>query len=123
MWHRDQIGTRDHRADALPFVGGEHDLGSAHDRARTLNSNLPTAWFAGAWLKIWRGETELGLRYFAHVTRLGLFEPAENIARVFQENFRGGRQGNRALIPLKHLDAEREFQLMNVLADGRLRNE
>jgi hypothetical protein len=57
----------------LAFVGGEHDLGSAHDRTLALNSNLPTGWFADAWLKIWRGE--LGLRHFAHVKRLGPFEP------------------------------------------------
>ena len=70
-------------------------------------------------------EREFAAKRFLHGFRrsLGLFEPAENIARVFQQSFRGRRQGNRAPIPLKHLDAERELQLMNVLADGRLRDE
>jgi tetratricopeptide (TPR) repeat protein len=61
---------------ALAFVGGEQDIVSAHvDRALTLNPNLPTAWFADAWLRIWRGEPEIALRHFAHVTRLSPFEP------------------------------------------------
>jgi len=60
----------------LAFVGGEQDIGSALvDRALTLNPNLPTAWYADAWLRIWRGESEIALRHFAHVTRLSPFEP------------------------------------------------
>jgi TolB-like protein len=61
---------------ALAFVGGEQDIGSAYiDRALTLNPNLPTAWFADAWLRIWRGEPEIALRHFTHLTRLSPFEP------------------------------------------------
>ena len=61
---------------AVAFVGGEHGVGTAHvERALTLNPNLPTAWYADAWLTIWRGEPELALRHFTHLTRLSPFEP------------------------------------------------
>ena len=60
----------------LAFVGGEQDIGSAYvDRALKLNPNLPSAWYADAWLRIWRGEPEIALRHFAHVARLSPFEP------------------------------------------------
>lgn len=61
---------------ALAFVGGEQDIGSALvDRALKLNPNLPSAWYADAWLRIWRGEPETALRHFVHVARLSPFEP------------------------------------------------
>jgi len=60
----------------LAYVCGEQDIGSGHvDRALTLNPNLPTAWYADAWLRIWRGESEIALRHFGHVARLSPFEP------------------------------------------------
>jgi len=50
----------------LAYVCGEPDSGSANvDRALTLNPNLPTAWYADAWLRIWRGEPEIALRHFS----------------------------------------------------------
>jgi hypothetical protein len=61
---------------ALAFVGGEQDIGSAYvDRALKLNPNLPSAWYADAWLRIWRGEPEIALRHFVDVARLSPFEP------------------------------------------------
>jgi tetratricopeptide (TPR) repeat protein len=68
---------------ALAFVGGDQDAGGALvDRALTLNPNLATAWYADAWLRIWRGEPETALRHFAHVTRLSPFEPMMGVIKA-----------------------------------------
>src|SRR5262245_22038576 len=64
-WHR--VGY------TLAVVGGEQDNGSAYiDRALTHNPTHPLAWFGDAWLRIWRGEPEIALRHFTHLTRLSL---------------------------------------------------
>jgi TolB-like protein len=67
---------------SLVYVGGELDIGGAHvDRALKLNPNLATAWFTDAWVTIWRGEPEIALRHFVHVTRLSPFEPMMSLIK------------------------------------------
>jgi TolB-like protein/tetratricopeptide (TPR) repeat protein len=61
---------------ALAYVEADLDAGGVFiERAFALNPNLAFAWFANAWLRIFRGEPELALSDFAHVRRLSPFEP------------------------------------------------
>ncbi|NMF89007.1 winged helix-turn-helix domain-containing tetratricopeptide repeat protein [Aromatoleum petrolei] len=58
-----------HLADDLP--GGIALL----DRALVLNPNLAAAWFLGAFLRLWHGETEEAVEHFAHAMRLSPLDP------------------------------------------------
>src|SRR5690606_1187054 len=66
--------------DAVALTRGGHayshfarDLDSGVDfldRALLLNPNLASAWFLGAFLRIWRGEPEEAIGRFEHAMRL-----------------------------------------------------
>lgn len=71
--------------DALALTRGGHAL--AHftgdmdggvellERALVLNPNLAAAWFLGAYLRVWRGDTDGAIDYFAHAMRLSPLDP------------------------------------------------
>jgi tetratricopeptide (TPR) repeat protein len=68
------------KTDAVALTRGGHAL--AHftrdldtgvdflDKALVLNPNLASAWFLGAYLRIWRGEPEEAIKRFEHAMRL-----------------------------------------------------
>lgn len=73
------------RNDAVALTRGGHAL--AHftrdldagidflDKALVLNTNLASAWFLGAFLRIWRGEADEAIRRFEHAMRLSPLDP------------------------------------------------
>ncbi len=68
------------KTDAVALTRGGHAL--AHftrdldtgvdflDKALVLNPNLASAWFLGAYLRVWRGEPEKAIKRFEHAMRL-----------------------------------------------------
>jgi len=72
-------------ADALALTRGGHALGhlagdleggvALLDKALLLNPNLAAAWFLGAFLRLWRGETNSAIDYFTHAMRLSPLDP------------------------------------------------
>jgi len=50
------------------------------DRALTLNPNIPAAWLVGGWTKMYRGEAETAIGYFARAIRFNPLDPL--IARM-----------------------------------------
>lgn len=61
---------------ALAHLAGELSIGIALlDKARTLNPNLAAAWFLGAFLRLWHGETESAIEYFTHAMRFSPLDP------------------------------------------------
>jgi TolB-like protein/DNA-binding winged helix-turn-helix (wHTH) protein len=73
------------RGDAVALTRGGHSL--AHlagdigggialiDRALVLNPNLASAWFLGAFLRVWHGETEDAIEFFTRAMRLSPLDP------------------------------------------------
>lgn len=73
------------RGDAVALTRGGHAL--AHlagdmaggialiDRALVLNPNLASAWFLGAFLRVWHGETEDAIASFTRAMRLSPLDP------------------------------------------------
>jgi tetratricopeptide (TPR) repeat protein len=45
------------------------------ERALVLNPNLAAAWFLGAYLRVWRGDIDGAIEYFAHAMRLSPLDP------------------------------------------------
>jgi TolB-like protein len=45
------------------------------DKALALNPNLAAAWFLGAFLRLWHGETAEAIEHFTHVMRLSPLDP------------------------------------------------
>jgi tetratricopeptide (TPR) repeat protein len=45
------------------------------DKALALNPNLAAAWFLGAYLRLWHGETDAAIEHFAHAMRLSPLDP------------------------------------------------
>ena len=63
-------------AFALAYVVGDLDDGAAFiDRALALNPNLAAAWKISGWVRIFLGEHEGALEYFAHCMRLSPLDP------------------------------------------------
>lgn len=61
---------------ALSHLAGDLKGGIALlDKALALNPNLAAAWFLGAFLRLWGGETEAALEYFEHAMRLSPLDP------------------------------------------------
>lgn len=61
---------------ALGHLAGDVAGGIALvDRALMLNPNLAAAWFLGAFLRLWQGETEEALASFTHAMRLSPLDP------------------------------------------------
>ena len=62
---------------ALAFVAQEFDDATAFmDRGLAVNANLAQAWMLSAWLRVWRGEPDLGLEHVAHAMRLSPLDPS-----------------------------------------------
>jgi len=71
--------------DALALTRGGHALGHLHgdleggaallERALVLNPNLAAAWFLGAFLRLWSGDTDSAIEYFTHAMRLSPLDP------------------------------------------------
>jgi len=56
---------------ALAHFTGDLDQGIALiDRALALNTNLASAWFLGAFLRLWRGDPDAAIERFKHAMRL-----------------------------------------------------
>ena len=61
---------------ALNHLAGDLNGGIALlDRALLLNPNLAAAWFLGAFLKIWQGETDTAIEYLTRAMRLSPLDP------------------------------------------------
>lgn len=73
------------RDDAVALTRGGHALGhlagdldggiALIDRALLLNPSFAPAWFLGGFLRVFRGETESGMKHFAHAVRLSPLDP------------------------------------------------
>ncbi len=71
--------------DAVALTRGGHTLahlaGDFHggiallDKALLLNPNLAAAWFLGAYLRLWHGETTSSITYFERAMRLSPLDP------------------------------------------------
>jgi TolB-like protein len=60
----------------LGHLAGDLDGGIALlDRALALNPNLAAAWFLGAYLRVWHGETDAAIEHFTHAMRLSPLDP------------------------------------------------
>lgn len=61
---------------ALAHLAGDYEGGIALlDKALLLNPNLAAAWFLGAFLRLWHGETASSIKYFEHAMRLSPLDP------------------------------------------------
>ncbi|VVM37498.1 Transcriptional regulator HilA [Pseudomonas fluorescens] len=61
---------------ALGYLGGDLPGGIALlDKALMLNPNLAAAWFLGAFLRLWHGETDAAIEHFTHAMRLSPVDP------------------------------------------------
>lgn len=67
-------------AYGLSVVVGDLDYAAAViDRALLLNPNLMQAWLASGWIRVRRGETELGLEQLARARRLSPIDPVSYV--------------------------------------------
>ncbi|NWB98664.1 winged helix-turn-helix domain-containing protein [Pseudomonas gingeri] len=79
----------------LSYLAGDHQGGIALlDRALMLNPNLAAAWYLGAFLRLWQGETDAAIEYFTHAMRLSPLDPelyrmqaGMAVAHLFVERF------------------------------------
>ncbi len=61
---------------ALGHLAGDLNGGIALlDRALVLNPNLAAAWFLGAYLRVWHGETDGAVEHFMRAMRLSPLDP------------------------------------------------
>nr|WP_305111851.1 winged helix-turn-helix domain-containing protein [Shinella lacus] len=73
---RDDAVALTRAGHALGHLAGDLDGGIAIiDKARLLNPNFAPAWFLGAFLRIFRGETEQAMEDLAHAVRLSPLDP------------------------------------------------
>jgi len=84
---------------ALAQTSSYAEAGSAMiDRALTLNPNIPAAWLVGGWTKIYLGESQRAIGYFARAIRLNPLDPL--IARmhtgIAAAQFLAGQYGEAA---------------------------
>lgn len=73
------------KADAVALTRSGHVLGhlagdlqggiALLDKALVLNPNLAAAWFLGAFLRLWHGETDAAIEHFSHAMRLSPLDP------------------------------------------------
>ncbi|MEM5422269.1 MULTISPECIES: winged helix-turn-helix domain-containing tetratricopeptide repeat protein [Paraburkholderia] len=93
------------RYDAVALARSGHALGhlagdhlaegiALLDRALELNHNLAAAWFLGAFVRLWHGETEQAIRQFTHAMQLSPLDPERyrmqfglSAAHLFMGNF------------------------------------
>jgi tetratricopeptide (TPR) repeat protein len=68
---RDDAVTLTRSGHALAHLADDFDGGIALlDRALVLNPNLAAAWFLGAFLRVWHGESDSAIEHFEHAMRL-----------------------------------------------------
>ncbi len=73
---RDDAVALTRSGHALGHLAGELREGIALvDRALLLNPNLAAAWFLGAFLRIWCGETDAAIEHLGHAMRLSPLDP------------------------------------------------
>jgi TolB-like protein len=61
---------------ALGHLAGDLQGGIALlDKALVLNPNLAAAWFLGAFLRLWHGETDAAIEHLTHAMRLSPLDP------------------------------------------------
>jgi TolB-like protein len=80
-----RLGVELGKGDAVALTRCGHALGHLAgdiqggiillDKAIALNPNLATAWFLGAFLRLWHGETDVAIEYFARAMRLSPLDP------------------------------------------------
>ena len=73
------------KGDAVALTRSGHALGyladdiqggiALLDKALVLNPNLAAAWYLGAFLKLWHGETDAAIEHLAHAMRLSPLDP------------------------------------------------
>jgi TolB-like protein/Tfp pilus assembly protein PilF len=73
------------KGDAVALTRSGHTLGylagdlrggiALLDKALMLNPNLAAAWFLGAFLRLWHGETDAAIEYFTHAMRFSPLDP------------------------------------------------
>ena len=73
------------KGDAVALTRSGHTLGylagdlrggiALLDKALVLNPNLAAAWFLGAFLRLWHGETDAAIEYFTHAMRFSPLDP------------------------------------------------
>jgi len=51
------------------------------ERARTLNPNLGSAWYASGWLGVWTGEPQVAIEHLERFMRMSPLDPALGLAR------------------------------------------
>ena len=87
-------------AYGLGIVVGDLDYAAAViDRALVLNPNLAQAWLASGWIRVRRGEPELGLEHLAHARRLSPLDPVSyvNFGATAAGHFFAGRYDEAVL--------------------------
>lgn len=92
---RDDAVALTRSGHALGHLAGELRDGIALvDRALVLNPNLAAAWFLGAFLRIWCGETDAAIEHLGHAMRLSPLDPelyrmraGMGLAHLFAEDF------------------------------------
>jgi len=81
-------------AFALGLVCGELEEATVLvDRALGLNSNLAVGWGSSAWIRVWRGEPEVGIEHSARAMRLSPLGPmmGESQSATAHAHFFAGR--------------------------------
>jgi TolB-like protein/tetratricopeptide (TPR) repeat protein len=84
----------------LSHCGRDPDAGAVFiDRARALNPNLATAWWASGWVRIHLGDPERAISHFAHAMRIN---PLDRLTFLMQTgtasaHFYAGRCGEASL--------------------------
>jgi tetratricopeptide (TPR) repeat protein len=73
------------KGDAVALTRSGHALGyladdiqggiALLDKALVLNPNLAAAWYLGAFLRLWHGETAVAIEHLAHAMRLSPLDP------------------------------------------------
>jgi len=66
----------------LAYVVEDFDAGALFiERARTLNPNLGSAWYASGWLGVWTGEPQKAIEHLERFMRMSPLDPALALAR------------------------------------------
>ena len=66
----------------LAYVVEDFDAGALFiERARTLNPNLGSAWYASGWLGVWTGEPQAAIEHLERFIRMSPVDPALALAR------------------------------------------
>ena len=84
----------------LAYVVEDFDAGALFiERARTLNPNLGSAWYASGWLGVWTGEPQAAIEHLERFMRMSPLDPALALARnaIAQRQRRVGLLAQRLL--------------------------